>query len=92
MIKRQTHSHESTHFNEDGIDNRDWHELGKKTDGSDMQNRIKNALFIKNDKRKQDSQVEDLNMHGSRLELLGDTVGSVGVIVAALIIYLTNLC
>ena len=55
-----------------------------------MQNRIKNTLFRKNDKRKQDGQVEDLNLNGARLELLGDTVGSVGVIVAALIIYLTN--
>lgn len=85
-----THSHGSTHRNENEIDNHDEHEFGKETDGSDMQNRIKNTIFRKTDKRKQDGQVEDLNIHGARLELLGDTVGSVGVIVAALIIYLTN--
>ncbi len=49
-----THSHGSTHRNEDEIDNHDGHENGKKTDGSDMQNRIKNTLFRKTDKRKQD--------------------------------------
>lgn len=85
-----THSHGSIHRNDNEIDNHDGHELGKNKDGSDMQNRIKNTLFRKTGKRKQESQVEDLNIHGARLELLSDTVGSVGVIVAALIIYLTG--
>jgi cobalt-zinc-cadmium efflux system protein len=84
------YNHGSTHRNEDEIDNHNEHEIGKENDGSNMQKRIKNILSRKTGKRKQGSQVEDLNMHGARLELLGDTVGSVGVIVAALIIYLTD--
>lgn len=85
-----THSHGSPHRDGDELNNHDEHGLGKKTDDSNMQNRIKTILFRKTGKRKQDGQVEDLNIHGARLELLGDSVGSVGVIVAALIIYLTN--
>ncbi len=85
-----THTHGLTHRNEDETDNHDEHEHRKKVEDSSMQNRVKNIVFRKTGKRKLDSQVEDLNIHGARLELLSDTVGSIGVIIAALMIYLTN--
>lgn len=83
------HNHGSAKSNKDEIDNHVGHGHGKKED-SNMQNRIKNFVSSKTGKRKQDGQVEDLNMQGARLELLSDTVGSIGVIIAALIILLTN--
>ncbi len=84
------HNHGSANSNKDEIDNHDGHGHGKKVEDSNMQNRIKNFVSSKTGKRKQDGQVEDLNMQGARLELLSDTVGSIGVIIAALIILLTN--
>lgn len=83
------HNHGSANSNKDEIDNHVGHGHGKRED-SNMQNRIKNFVSSKTGKRKQDGQVEDLNMQGARLELLSDTVGSIGVIIAALIILLTN--
>lgn len=41
--------------------------------------------------RAKDEKVEDLNMEGAYLEVLSDTLGSIGVIVAATIIYTTGL-
>ncbi|WP_159357390.1 cation diffusion facilitator family transporter [Candidatus Nitrosocosmicus agrestis] len=43
------------------------------------------------DKIKNNDEIEDLNMKGARLELLSDTIGSVGVIVGGIIIAATNL-
>lgn len=36
-------------------------------------------------------QSEDLNLHGARLELLSDTIGSIGVIAGGIIIAITNI-
>jgi cobalt-zinc-cadmium efflux system protein len=91
-----THNHGQSYSDNDEKDNHEEHEQeqehkdGKKAEHSNMQDRIKNSIFRKTDKRKQDDQEEDLNMQGARLELLSDTVGSIGVIIAATIIFLTN--
>ena len=40
---------------------------------------------------KDEEEVEDLNMKGARLELLSDTIGSIGVIIGGITIALTNI-
>lgn len=51
---------------------------------------VSNKLNNKLEDKSQKDKVEDLNLKGARLELLGDTLGSIGVITGGVIITTTN--
>jgi len=71
------------------------HDHGTKNDNhsKNSSTSVKHSVISKDlhDDNKEKNEVEDLNMKGARLELLSDTIGSVGVIVGGLIIATTNM-
>ena len=48
------------------------------------------AFDIDKDRSGNEKREIDLNMHGAYLEVLSDTLGSVGIIIAGIVIYLTG--
>ncbi len=50
-----------------------------------------NSKDPSHNEHKDEEEVEDLNMKGARLELLSDTIGSIGVIIGGITIALTNI-
>lgn len=56
-------------------------------------NNSKDSFHVehKREEEKEKEESEDLNMKGARLELLSDTVGSIGVIIGGILIALTNI-
>ena len=52
--------------------------------------RDEHAIDIDKDRSGNEKREIDLNMHGAYLEVLSDTLGSVGIIIAGIVIYLTG--
>lgn len=69
------------------------------TDGNHVEDSFSSSSSIEHSdiskdlhsENKEKDDVEDLNMKGARLELLSDTIGSIGVIIGGIVIAVTNL-
>lgn len=68
-------------------------DIRKNTDGDSKENKNSRRISIKllSHRKTNDSKDEDLNIQGAKLELLGDTIGSIGVIVGGVLISLSNI-
>jgi len=67
--------------------------IRKNTNGDSRENKTSRRIFIKllSHRKASDSKDEDLNIQGAKLELLGDTIGSIGVIAGGILISLSNI-
>jgi cobalt-zinc-cadmium efflux system protein len=90
LKNEHSHDHGTSSSNHEEIDHQNEKKQDDKVEDLNFQSKIKNFITRKKDKRKQDDKVEDLNLQGARLELLSDTIGSIGLIAGGLLIYLTN--
>ncbi|HET6591214.1 MAG TPA: cation diffusion facilitator family transporter [Candidatus Nitrosocosmicus sp.] len=68
-------------------------DIRKNTNGDSKENKTSRRISINllSHRKASDSTDEDLNIQGAKLELLGDTIGSIGVIVGGILISLSNI-
>lgn len=67
--------------------------IHKNTNGDSRENKTSRRFSINllSHRKTNNSKDEDLNIQGAKLELLGDTIGSIGVIVGGVLISLSNI-
>lgn len=68
-------------------------DIHKNANGDSKENKTSRRFSINllSHRKASDSKDEDLNIQGAKLELLGDTIGSIGVIVGGILISLSNI-